>query len=465
MSDDYMHGHQKMSSTAEIKILIVDDDEQMRFALRETLAREGYGVETASSGLESVERYSRGQFDLVITDVKMKGMDGVELLKRIKQISPNCPVILITAYGTIDNAVEAMKAGACDYILKPFSIEQLLAAVERVLMGQEVSGSKTKEGSRPRANHRKVICLDDRMKEVLNLAKNIACSNATVLIQGESGTGKELLARFIHVNSSRKSKPFVAINCAAIPETLLESELFGHEKGAFTGAICSRPGKFEQANGGTLLLDEVSELAFPLQAKLLRVLQEFEIDRIGGRNPVPVDVRIIATTNVDLLKRVREGKFRRDLYYRLNVVPITIPPLRERRSDIPLLVRHFFHRFTDGGNGLQPTLTDKAFKVLMDYDWAGNVRELENVLQRAVFLSNGKPIEPGHLFPDLQHESFHPGDLIRVGSSVREMEKDLIMRTLESVEGNRSRAARILGISIRTLRNKIREYGTAMEMA
>ncbi|MBW2305577.1 MAG: sigma-54-dependent Fis family transcriptional regulator [Deltaproteobacteria bacterium] len=443
----------------ETKVLIVDDEEQMRIALRESLVREEYVVEAASNGLEAIERYRRERFHLVITDVKMKGMNGVELLKSIKEISPDCPVVLITAYGTIDNAVEAMKAGACDYILKPFSIEQLMAVVERVLMGRAGASANSKEGVRAQGNHRHVVCHDEKMKELLSLARSIANSNATVLIQGESGTGKELLARYICTHSPRRAKPFVAINCAAIPESLLESELFGHEKGAFTGAVYTRPGKFEQANGGTLLLDEVSEMAFSLQAKLLRVLQECEIDRIGGRNPIHIDVRVIATTNVDLIKKLREGSFREDLYYRLNVVPLTIPPLRDRKSDILPLVRHFLDRFMDNEPGVEVSLNDDVIKVLMDHDWPGNVRELENVLQRAILLSGGKSIKPEYLFPASQAGPICPSEVVRVGSSVKEMERDLIMRTLASVGGNRTRAAKILDISIRTLRNKLREYG------
>ncbi len=445
----------------EKTILVVDDDEQMRIALREALSRGGYQVETACNGYDAVKKYRQGRFDLVITDVKMNGMDGIEVLKTIKRISSELPIVLITAYGTIDNAVEAMKSGAYDYIMKPFSLDELQTTVEKAIQSGLKSQSSSKEvtGAAQRVA-REIVHEDARMKAVLELAQNIAGSKATVLIQGESGTGKELLARYVHAHSPRRTKPFVAINCAAIPENLLESELFGHEKGAFTGAIARRSGKFEQADGGTLLLDEVSEMAMSLQAKLLRVLQEFEIDRVGGNEAVPVDVRVVATTNLNLTERMKEGKFREDLFYRLNVIPLYIPPLRERRADIIPLTHYFFSRIHQDTPAAELTLTEEVKRLLVEYEWHGNVRELENTLQRAILLSQGAPIQPQHLFPASQVKASPSTGGVEVGVSVREMEKDLILKTLEAVNDNRTQAAGILGISIRTLRNKLKEYAT-----
>jgi DNA-binding NtrC family response regulator len=444
----------------EKSILVVDDDEQMRIALTEALSRIGYRITAASNGYEAIEIYGRDVFSLIITDVKMPGMNGIELLRVIKETDPECPVVVITAFGTIDNAVEAMKAGAYDYILKPFSIEKLQEIVERAISNQKdpdlSQGNKVIIASSRRS--REVICEDVKMKALLDLARRIAMSKATVLIHGESGTGKELLARFIHDQSPRKTGPFVAINCAAIPEGLLEGELFGHEKGSFTGAIYRRAGKFEQANGGTILLDEISEIPLSLQAKLLRVLQEFEVDRIGGKYPVPVDVRVIATTNVDLSRRLKEGKFREDLYYRLNVMPLYIPPLRERKGDIIPLVHHFLSQIKQSTENTLPHLTEEAKRLLIEYEWPGNVRELENTIQRAILLCNGGPIRPIHLFPPIHPKGLPSTGLGAIGSSVREMEKELIIKTLNAVNGNRTQAASILGISVRTLRNKLKEY-------
>ena len=442
------------------QILVVDDEGSMRLALSEALRRGGYAVDTASDGFEALQKFRREQFHMVITDVKMPKMSGLEVLKEIKRVSPRTPVIMVTAYGTIQNAVDAMKEGASDYILKPFSYEDLESAVKRVMMMSiPSSGQGRGRSGGGRSKSRVIVTQHPKMQKLLDLARNIASSNATVLIQGESGTGKELLARFIYENSPRRDKPFVAINCAAVPENLLESELFGHEKGSFTGALTQRIGRFEMANGGTVLLDEVSEMSLQLQAKLLRVLQEFELDRVGGRTPISIDVRVVATTNQNLRRAVGEGKFREDLFYRLNVIPLTIPPLRERLEDISLLVEHFLRRNGEkGGPTREIAISREAQALLLKYDWKGNVRELENFLERAALVCEDGVIHPRHFFLDGVVKPRTESSGVSVGSTLREMEKQLILKTLEEVGENRTHAAKVLGVSIRTLRNKLNEY-------
>jgi len=445
---------------AKNQILVVDDEASMRLALSEALKREGYAVDTASDGFDALQRFRRDAFRMVVADVKMPKMSGVELLKEIKRISPQTPVIMVTAHGMIQNAVDAMKEGASDYILKPFSYEDLESAVKRAMMMSDPRSEKVRgRSSASPLKSRVIVTQHPKMQKLLDLARNIALSNATILIQGESGTGKELLARFIVENSPRRDKPFVVINCAAVPENLLESELFGHEKGSFTGALNQRIGRFELADHGTILLDEISEMSLQLQAKLLRVLQEFEVDRIGGKTPIPIDVRVVATTNENLRRAVEEGKFREDLFYRLNVIPLTILPLRERKEDIPLLVDHFLKG--NAARGTTPrkvTISDEAHALLLKYDWKGNVRELENFIERAALVCEDGVIVPRHFFLDGVASPQTGSRDVRVGSTLREMEKHLILRTLEEVGGNRTRAAKVLGISIRTLRNKLNEY-------
>ncbi len=441
-------------------ILFVDDEGSMRLALSEAIKRAGYFVDTAMDGFEALQKFRNERFRMVISDVKMPKMSGLDVLKEIKRISPQTPVIMVTAYGTIQNAVEAMKEGASDYILKPFSYEDLESVIRRTMMTSATrSGPGSDRSSGPRLKSRVIVTQYPKMQKMLDLARNIASSNATVLIQGESGTGKELLARYIYENSPRRDKPFVAINCAAIPENLLESELFGHEKGAFTGATNQRVGKFEMANHGTILLDEISEMSLQLQAKLLRVLQEFELDRIGGKKSIPIDVRVISTTNEDLRRAVEEGKFRGDLFYRLNVIPLIIPPLRERKDDIPLLVKHFLKQNGErSGPRREVTVSTEAHALLQKYDWKGNVRELENFIERAALVCEEGVIEPRHFFLDGTARPQGESDGVPVGSTLREMEKQLILKTLEEVKGNRTHAAKVLGISVRTLRNKLKEY-------
>lgn len=442
----------------QVELLVVDDEPQMLIAINETLRRRGYSITTAGSGIEALRRLKEKYYQLVITDMRMPEVSGLDLLRKVKTQAPQTPVILLTAYGTVQNAVEAMRDGAYDYLLKPFSSESLESVVRRAL------------DSAPRKNEKAshaIITQDPVFSRTLEMAAHAALSNATVLIEAESGTGKELLARMIHMKSPRCSNSFVAVNCAALPESLLESELFGFEKGSFTGAGASKPGKFELANHGTLLLDEIGEMAPILQAKLLRVLQEKEVDRIGGRDPVEIDVRVIATTNRDLPSLVRNGNFREDLYYRLNVVRLVIPPLRERRDDIPLLVDLFCRRYGKGLGRTAIRVSDEALEKLARRDWPGNVRELENMIQRAVTLCDGSCIncedmllsESAVALPVSSPESRQADFGLSAGVTMREMERQLIRRTLQDTGGNRTRAAKCLGISLRTLRNKLNEFG------
>jgi DNA-binding NtrC family response regulator len=463
------------------RILVADDDPHMQQAIRTCLGRESYQLSVVPNGLAAIEQLEQESFDLIITDQQMPQMSGIELMTTLQKRGIEIPVIMITAYGTINQAVEAMQLGAADFITKPFSAPDLERIVERVLLPEMTASrqrTQKQKGGRP------IITNDPLMIRVLEVAEAVARSEATVLIQGESGTGKELIARFIHSCSQRAQQPFVAVNCAALPESLLESELFGHEKGAFTGAQARKIGKFELAHGGTILLDEVSEMDLPLQAKLLRVLQEREVDRVGGKDPVQIDVRVLATTNRNLEETVREGKFRADLYYRLNVIPVTLPPLRERRNDVKLLTEHFMRQYL---GDKAPALPPEVLESLMNHPWPGNIRELQNAVQRAAILSQGQTPRQGdfllsmnpqsqieslrdtlpgmsRLEASIEKEASHSESLdptslgIRSGMTVQEMEKALIFETLRSTGNNRTEAAKLLGISIRTLRNKLHEY-------
>jgi DNA-binding NtrC family response regulator len=456
---------------ARENILLVDDEPDMRDALTAALRREGLCIYTAANGVEALEKVQGQSFDLIITDVRMPRMGGLALLQELRRTSVAIPVVMMTGYGRIEDAVEAMKAGAFDYLLKPFSLEDLKAVVTKALIPRNAPARPIVEPSRPEEQEyleadatieRPIVTQDSRMLQVAELAKEAASSKATVLIQGESGTGKEVLARYIHANSPRSTQPFVAVNCAAIPEGLLESELFGHEKGAFTGAITKQVGKFEWAHRGTILLDEISEMPLTLQAKLLRVLQEHEIERVGGRKPVPIDLRIIATTNRRLKDHTAAGKFREDLYYRLNVIPLNIPPLRERKGDIPSLIEHFIHKHSRGGNQPLPRMTQDTIQHFLQYDWPGNIRELENMVERWLVLYQGGFLTISHLFLNEGGAALPPASLGKPSMSVREMERALIMETLQAMNGNRTQAAKVLGISLRTLRNKLREYHGGM---
>ncbi|MBV6517546.1 MAG: two-component system response regulator [Candidatus Brocadia sp.] len=446
------------------KVLVIDDDLLGREYLAETVTRNGYEVALASDGLQALASFSKNGCDLVFLDMKMPGMCGMEVLERIKTISPETVVVLMTAYGTIETAVEAMKKGAYDYIIKPFSPDQVELVIARVNERQKLimenrywrSNANVDEKMNP------VFSTNSKMLQIYEQINRIAQSKASVLVQGESGTGKELVARAIHFHSNRYEKPFIRVNCAALTETLLESELFGHERGAYTGAISKHMGRFELANDGTLLLDEISEISPNIQAKLLRVLEEEEFERVGGEKTIKVDVRIVATTNRNLLEEIRKGAFREDLYYRLNVVPIYLPPLRERREDIPLLVNHYLKKYSLENGTIVKSIDTATMDYLCQYNWPGNVRELKNVIQRAVVMnsSDGLQLEQ---FSDLciHQDTKRLEDIWTDGKAIEDVERDLIYSTLEKTGGNKTRAAELLKITTRTLRNKLNKYDAA----
>ncbi len=440
-----------------LNVLVVEDDLQLRDALCLTLECAGHRVIGAADGPAALRLLEREAFNLVVSDLRMQPMDGIELLKAIRTNSPHLPVLLMTAFGDVDKAVSAMRAGACDFLLKPFEPQVLLEHVAR-------------HAAQP-AQAEGVIAADPRTRNLLALAARVAKTEATVLLTGESGTGKEVFARHIHSQSPRHGAPFVAINCAAIPENLLEATLFGHEKGSFTGAQAAQAGKFEQAQGGTLLLDEISEMPLALQAKLLRVLQEREVERVGGKKPIPLDIRVLATSNRDMAKEVTAGRFREDLYYRLNVFPLQIPALRERPADIVPLARHFAALH---GSPAARFAAD-AEALLAAHAWPGNVRELENAVQRALILAGGDAVAAEHLQLSLQfsapaelpqlpvaHEEIRPAERPQAApSNMRDLERQHILETLAAVNGSRKRAVELLGISERTLRYKLQQYRTA----
>ncbi len=435
-----------------LPILIVEDDANLREALVDTLEISRYQVLTAEDGEQALEVLASQGVGLVVTDVQMPNMTGLELLHEIKSRWPHLPVLLMTAYGVISQAVEAMREGACDYLVKPFEVDELLTRVARWML--PASGDGEKAGA----------VMDDPVSSSLYaMAMKVADTPATVLITGESGTGKEVLARFIHQHSARAGKPFIAVNCAAIPDNLLEATMFGYEKGAFTGATQAQPGKFEQAQGGTLLLDEISEMPLALQAKLLRVLQEREVERVGSQKAIPLDVRVLATSNRDMKAEVDKGAFREDLYYRLNVFPLHILPLRERVRDILPLARHFLATMAAAMGRTGMHFSPESDQAIMQYAWPGNARELENVVQRAVILAGGEIIAPQHLH-------LQTGKSVAVSaeaevpaseggpSQLKQLEKDHIMNVLASVNGSRTLAAQKLGMSERTLRHKLQHY-------
>ncbi len=432
-------------------ILVVDDDPEMRVALELTLKRGGYACTLARDGKEALAVLDRGAFDLVVTDLRMPRVDGIELLERMGAVAPRTPALVITAHGTVDTAVESMKRGAVDFLQKPFGPDVLLAKVSGVLARRRQPAVRNRRGSH-------LVAEDPAMAEVLSLVEAAAATRATVLISGESGTGKEVIARRIHELSPWADGPFVGVNCAAIPANLMESELFGHEKGAFTGAAEAREGRFEQAQGGTLLLDEVSEMDPALQAKLLRVLQEREVERVGGRRPIPLELRVVATTNRDLPEEVRKGRFREDLYYRLHVLPIHLPPLRARRRDIVPLARGFLARACQAHATDEAVLTPEAEKVLEGHDWPGNVRELQNAVERAAVLARGGAVGPGHFRLGEGTPTRGAGGF-RVEGTLEDMERRIILAAYEQNGANKKATARALGINVKTLRAKLRAYG------
>jgi DNA-binding NtrC family response regulator len=434
------------------QVLVVDDEAGLRTALEVNFRRHGWNVATASGAGEAVAKFRCAPCPLVITDMRMPDGNGLDVLQGVRALMPQTAVIFLTAYGNVPEAVTAMKEGACDYLVKPVSFDQLQEAACRILE----TGSNAQDD--PAAEN--LVGSSPAFRRAIQRAQQVARTEVDILVEAESGTGKEPFARMIHRHSLRRDRPFVAINCAAFPDTLLESELFGHMRGAFTGAIVSKPGKFELANGGTLLLDEVGEMPIALQPKLLRVLQEREVDRLGDTHPKRVDVRIIATTNRSIPTLVEEGKFRADLYYRLNVVPMTIPPLRERREDIPELARHFLGKYASRmARQASVRLSEELLERLQEHDWPGNVRELENLIRRGLALATGPVIGPELLEGGEWEGTAQRKKGLEAGLSLDEMEKALLERTLEATGGNRTHAAEMLGVSLRTVRNKIRLYG------
>ncbi len=440
-------------------LLIADDDPGLRESLERTLTREGYRVILASDGNAALERLQAGGVDLVLTDLKMPGLSGIELLRAVKAIAADVDVILLTAFGTVEEAVKAMKEGAYDFLTKPFQRAQLLRLIRqalerRVLIQQNRALQQRLDDLLAQGA---VVGSSPAFRRMMTLVEQVADSSATVLIQGESGTGKELVASTIHARSARSRGPFIAVNCAALPETLLESELFGYEKGAFTGAAGRKEGRFELADGGTLFLDEVSDLSPVTQPKILRVLQEGEFERLGGTKSLRVDVRIVAATNQELAQMVREKRFREDLYYRLNVITLTVPPLRERREDIHVLAQHFLRVYSAKNNRRLEGFTDDAIRRLEAYAWPGNVRELENVIERGVVLARGALMDVADLPEEIAGATPLPEGVlsVRIGTPLAEVEARLLEETLRATKGNKTLTAKLLGIDPRTVSRKL----------
>jgi DNA-binding NtrC family response regulator len=445
------------------RVLIVDDEANARTALAELLRDEGYVTETAADGFKALPKVEEFAPDVVVTDLKMPGMDGLELMRKVRERDPDIVLIMMTAFGAVDSAVRAMRDGAADYITKPVSVDELALVLERELERKRLRAEAGQLRERLAARNRvsNIIGSSPQMQQVFDTVLQVAPSRASVLITGESGTGKELIAAALHEHSPRAKGPFIKLHCAALAETLLESELFGHERGSFTGAAGRRDGRFQQADQGTLFLDEIGEITPATQVKLLRFLQEHEFERVGGNQTIKVDVRVIAATNRNLLERVKQGHFREDLYYRLNVVSIEMPPLRARPTDIPLLATHFLNKYSgENGKGVIG-FTDEALERLVRYPWPGNVRELENAIERAVVVCRGERVRPEDLAPSIAVLSGKPrndGSPPIPGTTLADIERYAILKTLEHAGGSTSRAAEILGISPRKIQYKLHEY-------
>ena len=445
------------------KILIIDDEEHLCWALEKGLRQEGYQVLTTTRGKEGLKLIQNETPSLVILDLKMPEMDGLEVLIKAKDLIPKLPVIIITAHGSIDTAIEAMKLGAIDYITKPFDIDELKIVVKQALTVSRLREEVVFLRSELNKKHGKILGNSPAIQEVNTLVERVADSNATVLITGESGTGKEVIALSIHNLSYRREKAYVPINCAALTESLLESELFGHEKGSFTGAVVRKIGRFELAHKGTLFLDEVTEMPLSMQVKLLRVLQERQFERVGGTESIQIDVRIIAATNRDPMDCIKKGTFREDLYYRLNVLPIHIPPLRLRTEDIPLLVMYFLKKFNPSQEQM---ISSEALELLMNYEWPGNIRELQNVIERSVILSQGNNIKVLHLPKEIQKVEYRKNEADQglilnfpdQGISFDEVERELILKALEKSSGNQTKAASLLGLTRSALLYRAQKY-------
>ena len=449
-------------------ILIVDDEKNYLTILSAILEDEGFEVLTALGGQEALEIHKTSDLDLILTDMKMPAMDGIELLENLKSVDPDLPVIMMTAHGTVDKAVEAMQKGAYTYVLKPFDNERLIIYVTKAISMYQVVKENRRLRDAVESQYRfgNIIGKSKKMQDIFDTIQKVAPSGATVLIEGESGTGKELVARSIHFNSPRREKPFVAVNCSALAESLLESELFGHEKGAFTGAVATKKGRFELADGGTLFLDEIGELSQNLQVKMLRVLQEKAFERVGGVRSISVDIRIIAATNKDLLQEMKAGRFREDLFYRLNVVHLSLPPLKARKEDIRLLVNHFIKKYASERKSAVPVagVDQEVDRLFYDYSWPGNIRELENVIERVMILSPGEIIRVSELpkgFKDNVYNTLHldgiPADA-KLYDTLAEIEKTMILRALKISNNVQSHAAALLGIGKSGLNQKIKKY-------
>lgn len=451
-------------------ILIVEDEPRMRRLLEIGLTEEGHNVRISPDAESGLKSLARDPADLVLTDLKLPGMSGLDFLQEARRMNAGLPVIVMTAYGSVETAVEAMKAGASDYVLKPFTIAEMKLVIAKELDVQRVrdENRSLKEALGKRYHFHNIVARSAKMQEVLALVERVAATNSTVLIGGESGVGKDLVARAIHQNSRRASGPFIKVNSTAVPDTLFESELFGFEKGAFTGALASKPGKFELADKGTLFLDEIGDVPAPIQVKLLRVLQEREFERLGGTKTLKVDVRLIAATNRDLRAALEDGTFREDLYYRLNVVPIDIPPLRDHKEDIPDLVRHFFERFARENESAPYEITAPALQMVMDYHWPGNVRQLENIIERAVALATAPVIDVKNIHLDAPRSTNTVGgsgdvSFLPDGMTLEQWEDEMIREAMRRTRGNKSEAARMLGLSRNALRYRLSKLGVADE--
>jgi DNA-binding NtrC family response regulator len=451
-------------------ILIVEDEPRMRRLLEISLSEDGHSVHTSGDAESGLLHLRKAAADLVVTDLKLPGMYGLEFLQEGKRLNPAMPFIVMTAYGSVETAVDAMKAGASDYVLKPFTMAEMKLVINKELDVQQVRDEnvRLKEALGKRYHFQNIVGRSKKMQEVLALVERVAPTNSTVLIGGESGVGKDLIARAIHQNSRRASGPFIKINSTAIPDTLFESELFGFERGAFTGAMASKPGKFELADKGTLFLDEIGDVPAAIQVKLLRVLQEREFERLGGTKTLKVDLRMIAATNRDLRAALEEGTFREDLYYRLNVVPIDIPPLREHKEDIPDLVNHFLARFAADSEKEIESITPAALDALMEYHWPGNIRQLENSIERAVALSSGRVIDEKEIHLDTRQNktgvmSASASQFLPEGMTLEQWEDNMIREALRRANGNKSQAARLLGLSRNALRYRLGKLGVADE--
>ncbi len=445
----------------KFNVLVIDDEKNIRTGLAAALKLDGYEVLLAADGNEGMDIALRGDIDLVITDLRMPGMSGEEVLKKVTSETPGVPVIVLTGHGTVESAVDAMRAGAYDFLTKPLNLDRLSLLVKRALQSRELilQHRELEREVENRKSFEHIIGKSPAMMKVFEVLKRVAPTKASVLITGESGVGKELIADALHNLSPRKDNPFVKVHCAALAESLLESELFGHEKGSFTGAVSRKRGRFELAHSGTIFLDEIGEIDQTVQIKILRVLQEKKFERVGGEDTLEVDVRVVTATNRDLEKEIAEGRFREDLYYRLNVVRIHVPPLRERKDDLPLMITSFVHEFAEENGKKIEGMDPKARSALYAYDWPGNVRQLRNCIESAVVMTSGTVITLDDLPPSIRSGAEVPSLLIPVGVTMAEAEKQVILQTLSANSGNKSKTAEILGIGRKTLHRKLDEYG------